>query len=468
MPTNGVCDMPASPLSQRALPRCFPAPPSRKEKRTLCASWPEAVPPPRRRVSPPRLSRTPSFSWTPVRGAARYEFQLAKSPDFDESSIVCTRPPLKSPAVTIPMALPWMSGDPYAAYGRARARTAGGPRPGRSRSASTSWWDTLPEAIVSSQPGLARWASGGRAPRATTVVHGYRPRSSRRGRTPSTSASSTVPSRAGLHRSRALACSRSQDDVRHDPLQLAARHVRPVEQGEHVQEPECQLRAAEARLRSFGRWHRGAHPCAARVHRLTPAFTFSGDQVGGTSLRPCSAPTSSAKPVRQRRLPRAITGGPSYAPRTMACRASSKAPPTCSRRKTAGPSRRSGRQDVHGRHRKCADDRERQAGRCRSRACEGRERRSHPGSWSRPGAAVAPRADRRTRRPVDSGWPHGRFYWTVVPLGQGRETQSRRSSTGGGASGSLSITVASITGISKGSTLNIGSAAAPSRRSSNS
>ena len=33
MPTYGLCDMPASPSSQRALPRCFPAPPSRREKR---------------------------------------------------------------------------------------------------------------------------------------------------------------------------------------------------------------------------------------------------------------------------------------------------------------------------------------------------------------------------------------------------------------------------------------------------
>ena len=43
--------------------------------------------------------RTPSFSWNPVRAAARYEFQLAKSPYFDESSILYSTS-LKSPAVT--------------------------------------------------------------------------------------------------------------------------------------------------------------------------------------------------------------------------------------------------------------------------------------------------------------------------------------------------------------------------------
>ena len=34
------------------------------------------------------FSRTPAFAWTPVRGAACYEFELATSRSFGESSIV--------------------------------------------------------------------------------------------------------------------------------------------------------------------------------------------------------------------------------------------------------------------------------------------------------------------------------------------------------------------------------------------
>ena len=59
----------------------------------------------------------------------------------------------------------------------------------------------------------------------------------------------------------------------------------------------------------------------------------------------------------------------------------------------------------------------------------------------------------------DSGWPHGRFYWTVVPVIATVASTKSTILTGGGAQGSSTITVASISGISKGSTLTIGSGA---------
>jgi hypothetical protein len=57
----------------------------------------------------------------------------------------------------------------------------------------------------------------------------------------------------------------------------------------------------------------------------------------------------------------------------------------------------------------------------------------------------------------DSGWPHGRFYWTVVPVVATVTSTTSTTLTGGGTQGSVTINVASIAGISKGSTLSIGS-----------
>ena len=58
--------------------------------------------------------RTPSFSWAPTRGAVRYEFQLAKTPNFQDGTLFWASSSLKSPAVAIPLTLPWMTGAPFA------------------------------------------------------------------------------------------------------------------------------------------------------------------------------------------------------------------------------------------------------------------------------------------------------------------------------------------------------------------
>ena len=69
------------------------------------------------------FSRTPSFSWLPVRGAMRYEFELSKTPSFSEAGTFWSDEKLKTPAVSVPVALPWLTGNPYAVYARVRAIT---------------------------------------------------------------------------------------------------------------------------------------------------------------------------------------------------------------------------------------------------------------------------------------------------------------------------------------------------------
>src|SRR6185312_15872039 len=116
--------------------------------------------------SPERtFSRTPAFAWSPVRGAACYEFELATSGSFAGSSVIwsnvangaqagkhCspvkvsftrapepstpvteavpvktvthTVAPIRIPAVSIDLTLPWITGrGGYALYARVRSVT---------------------------------------------------------------------------------------------------------------------------------------------------------------------------------------------------------------------------------------------------------------------------------------------------------------------------------------------------------
>jgi hypothetical protein len=100
--------------------------------------------------------RTPSFAWKPVRGAVRYEFELATKRTFTEGTMLWRSETLKVPTAAIPVALPWMTGSPYALWAHVRAVT---------RKRVTKWsapygfnmrWTNLPQAQVS-PPGLVRW-----------------------------------------------------------------------------------------------------------------------------------------------------------------------------------------------------------------------------------------------------------------------------------------------------------------------
>lgn len=100
--------------------------------------------------------RTPSFAWKPVDGAIRYEFQLSTSSVFRENGIVFTDETLTSPAASVPLTLPWITGSPYSLYARVRAVN---------EKTITRWskpfgfnlrWETQPKPLPS-YPGLLRW-----------------------------------------------------------------------------------------------------------------------------------------------------------------------------------------------------------------------------------------------------------------------------------------------------------------------
>src|SRR5215218_2231116 len=66
--------------------------------------------------------RTPSFAWTPVGGAVRYQFQLATSSSFRENGLIYTAANLTTPvAAPTSLTLPWITGNPHALFARVRA-----------------------------------------------------------------------------------------------------------------------------------------------------------------------------------------------------------------------------------------------------------------------------------------------------------------------------------------------------------
>src|SRR5437588_424947 len=102
------------------------------------------------------FSRTPSFAWSPVPGAIRYQFQLATSSSFRENGIIFSVADLTTPVAAPNVTLPWITGNPHALFARVRAIK---------RSSATPWsapfgFDMEPSSApkpLPSDPGLLRW-----------------------------------------------------------------------------------------------------------------------------------------------------------------------------------------------------------------------------------------------------------------------------------------------------------------------
>ena len=105
------------------------------------------------------FSRTPSFAWTPVRNAALYEFELATSDTFDEGSIVFASSTLKTPAVSVTASLPWLIGKPYSLYAHVRAIAPDGSTSQWSAPYGLNMrWSEVPTKLPGQEyPGLVQW-----------------------------------------------------------------------------------------------------------------------------------------------------------------------------------------------------------------------------------------------------------------------------------------------------------------------
>ena len=103
------------------------------------------------------FSRTPSFAWSPVAGAKRYQFELSTSKTFNDSGIVWSTKGLTTPAVSVPISLPWMTGNPYSLYAHVRAVTRKGPQSWSVPFGFNMRWSVVPAPLTPAYPGLLRW-----------------------------------------------------------------------------------------------------------------------------------------------------------------------------------------------------------------------------------------------------------------------------------------------------------------------
>ena len=259
------------------------------------------------------FSRTPSFAWLPVRGAIRYEFELAKNHAFNEGAIFWSDEKLKVPAASVPLALPWMTGSPYAVYARVRAITAAGVTAWSRPYGFNVRWGSLPQKLPD-VPGLSRWTPvDGASPTRCGGSTSSRARSSPRRRRPSTSASSTRSIRIPVHRRSPVARSGGAQPLRHDPVRAARRHPRPVEPDLHVRESRAGRRCRHAyrhlrRRNGLSRRRRRGASQHSRVllHRHASALSSQAyDSIASTpSATPTASTSSTAAPWSARRRTR--------------------------------------------------------------------------------------------------------------------------------------------------------------------
>ena len=112
-------------------------------------------------VAQPFFPRTPSFAWNPApRRGGTYDFQLAISKTFEDSATLFSYTKLRIPALAIAHQLPWMTGQPDALWAHVRWESA-------NRKVVTPWskpfgfnmrWldSDVPRQLTAPQ-GLVRW-----------------------------------------------------------------------------------------------------------------------------------------------------------------------------------------------------------------------------------------------------------------------------------------------------------------------
>jgi hypothetical protein len=116
------------------------------------------------RPDEPRLRyypRTPSFGWTPVaaRGGS-YDFELATSRGFSDSTVLFNYTKVGIPAIAVPHQLPWMTGLPYALWAHVRWESANGKTVtpwSQPFGFNMRWEDTDFPQQLSAPVGLIRW-----------------------------------------------------------------------------------------------------------------------------------------------------------------------------------------------------------------------------------------------------------------------------------------------------------------------
>lgn len=419
--------------------------------------------------------RTPSFGWKPVRGAVRYEFELATSPRFGEGTVIWSNSELKSPAVAIPVALPWMTGAPYALYAHVRAIT---------RDAATAWsppyelnmrWPNLPTSLPA-HPGLIRWTSVEGA----TSYHVWYP-----------DAAKVIATRTNVADLREF-YTFHQTYSYTNAVRYRVRAVRtlygPIPSGlpAVTYGPWTPLQTSYNPPFATGSFRQIAAISDQQskegpvAHRLTPGFAFSGNQslVGAASelYRVYVFTDGDCVNIVFRG---AIVGSPAYAPRTtgpLALPASSDGI-TAARTKYLKDGSEPAtfmadlaRISTTESDKPPAPPKEEPASGGGSGGSQGGsgEDSSKPEDSGAPelppstDPASLPSTPTVTGAPVDlwdSGWPNGRYHWTVVPVNAVAVPAEKTKLAAAVSAGATTITVDDVTGFGASVKIEIGTGA---------
>jgi hypothetical protein len=104
--------------------------------------------------------RTPAFSWNAVRKAVRYEFELSTNQNFTDAGILWSDEKVPQPAVSVPLQLPWMTGQPYALWAHVRSVAKNGKtsRWSAAFGFNMRWRDSDVPQQITAPPGMVRWA----------------------------------------------------------------------------------------------------------------------------------------------------------------------------------------------------------------------------------------------------------------------------------------------------------------------
>lgn len=106
--------------------------------------------------------RTPAFAWRPVAGAKRYEVELSTSDVGNDGAVIWSSAsldaPIRTPATSVPVSLPWITGNPYSLYARVRGIDSRGRKGRWSRPYGFNMrWPAKPAPMNPQYPGLIRW-----------------------------------------------------------------------------------------------------------------------------------------------------------------------------------------------------------------------------------------------------------------------------------------------------------------------
>jgi len=371
------------------------------------------------------FSRTPSFAWLPVRGAIRYEFELSKNSEFTEAGIFWSDEKLKVPAVSVPLALPWLTGSPYAVYARVRAITAAGVTGWSKEYGFNVRWGNTPE-LLPSAAGMSRWS----------VVEG---------------ATSYHVWFVDVHPGKVVATKTNAVDHR----EFYAFHQQPAFTGSvrfRVRAVRNLYGAIPTGLPavSHGPWspiYTSANPdvattgvvtptfavsddttstpATAALHRLTPAFAFSGTTAGtGRPYDLYRVYVFSDKDCVNTIFRGSIVASPAYVPRMTGPLKLPKSNTdiNLARNRILGDGKEPSSYTADGlaiqptEQDKAAVETEKPAAKPGELTPTDP---TDPSSTPRAADTNLPATPIVTGAPVDlweSGWPNGRFYWTVVPV----------------------------------------------------